>query len=168
MGWLRGLNGDCGFRCGMTDNQGLLLHSPGWAVFMPRQKKPHRATCFRSLMSSEAAAPPSLGQDLLLQLDFFSPACNGSRSCRFPALSPAAGSPRLCVSPGLQTRAGSSVGDIGLQTSREKYGVQPAPAACSLASSRSCHEACVAGDVIGAHAVYSVVCRRISVFIRKK
>lgn len=168
VGWLRGLNEDCVFHCGMTDNQDLLLHSLGQAAFMLGQKKPHQATCFCSLVSSEAAAPLSLGQDSLLQPDFFSPACNGSQFCRFPAPSPAAGSPRMCISPGPQMHAGSSVRDIGLQTSREKYSVQPAPPACSLASSRSCHEACVVGDVIGAHAVYSVVCRRISVFIKKK
>lgn len=91
VGWLRGLNGDRGFHCGMIDNQDLLLHSPGWATFTSQQKKPHQATWFCSPMSSEAAAPPSPGQG------FFSPACNGSRSCRFPAPSPAAGSPRMCV-----------------------------------------------------------------------
>lgn len=136
------------FDCGMTDNQDLLLCSPGQAAFMPEQKKSHHATCFCSPMSSEAAAPPSPGQNSLLQLDFFSLACNSSQSCRFPTPSPAAGSPHVCISPAPQTRAGSNIGDAGLQISRERYSVQPAPPACSVASSRSCHEACVGGILL--------------------
>lgn len=91
-----------------------------------------------------AASPPPLGQGLLLLL------------CSQISLHPA-GFQSLCPLLAALTHVVLLAHDSRLQASSSH----------SPASLLSCHEVCMARDVVGAHAVYSGVGRRISVFIWK-